>query len=82
MLRLSKILSKHVHQVDLDQVELQKRLSVMPSSERNHHRRKPSKNRKKHLFLKYKSSGSTSSREDFDFSPSGLPKNESGKFGR
>ncbi|CAG8501724.1 8669_t:CDS:10 [Funneliformis caledonium] len=82
MLRLSKILSKHVHQVDLDQVELQKRLSVMPSSERHHHRRKPSKNRTKHLSLKHKSSGSTSSREDFDFSPSGLPKNESGKFGR
>ncbi|CAI2173211.1 18255_t:CDS:10, partial [Funneliformis geosporum] len=84
MLRLSKILSKHVHQVDLDQVELQRRLSVLPTSERHHHRRKPSRNRTKQLSLKHKSSGSTSSREDFDFSPSGLSKsvNESGKFGR
>jgi hypothetical protein len=75
MLRLTKILSKHVHQVDLDQVELQRRLLELSTSVRHHHRRKPSKNRIKHLSLKHKSSGSTSSREDFEFSSPGPYKN-------
>jgi hypothetical protein len=84
MLRLTKILSKHVHQVDLDQVELQRRLLELSTSERYYHRRKPSKNRTKHLSLKHKSSSSTSSREDFDFSSPGSSKNinEHVKFGR
>ncbi|RIA87709.1 hypothetical protein C1645_776672 [Glomus cerebriforme] len=83
MLRLTKILSKHVNQVDLDQIELQRRLLELPTSGRHHHRRKPSKNRTRHFSLKHKSSSSTSSREDFDFSP-GPSKNfnEHGKVGR
>jgi hypothetical protein len=84
MLRLTKILSKHVYQVDLNQVELQRRLLELSTSERHHHRRKPSKNRTKHFSLKHKSSSSISSREDFDLSSPGSSKNfiEHGKLGR
>lgn len=84
MLRLTKILSKHVYQVDLNQVELQRRLLEFSTLERHQHRRKPSKNRAKQFSLKHKSSGSTSSREDFDLSSPGSSKNfiEHGKPGR
>ncbi|GBB96125.1 hypothetical protein RclHR1_02690010 [Rhizophagus clarus] len=84
MLRLTKILSKHVYQVDLNQVELQRRLLELSTSGRHHHRRKPSKYRTKQFSLKHKSSGSTSSREDFDLSSPGSSKNfiEHGKVGR
>ncbi|CAG8686339.1 4544_t:CDS:10, partial [Ambispora leptoticha] len=63
--RLTKILSKHLYQVDLEAVDLNRRLSELSISER--HRRKPSKNRTRHLSLKdsrHKSSGSNSSREE------------------
>src|SRR5687767_14533800 len=69
MLRLTKILSKHLHQVDLDVVELNKRLSELSTPERHFHRRRSSRNnRTRHLSLRtdhrHKSSGSNSSRED------------------
>ncbi|CAG8832695.1 17450_t:CDS:2, partial [Racocetra persica] len=68
MLRLTKIISKHVYNVDLDALELDRRLSELSTSERHYHRRRPSKNRTRHLSLrgthKHKSSGSTSSREE------------------
>ncbi|CAG8550729.1 15140_t:CDS:10, partial [Acaulospora colombiana] len=67
MLRLTKILSKHVHHVDLDAVELNRRLSELSTSERHSHRRQPSKSRTRHLSLRgsrHKHSGSNSSRED------------------
>ncbi|CAJ0835038.1 9335_t:CDS:10 [Entrophospora sp. SA101] len=68
MLRLTKILSKYLHQVDLDIVELNKRLSELSTPERHFHRRRSSRNRTRHLSLRtdhrHKSSGSNSSRED------------------
>ncbi|CAG8562842.1 11696_t:CDS:10 [Ambispora gerdemannii] len=63
--RLTKILSKYLYQVDLEAVDLNRRPSELSISER--HRRKPSKNRTRHLSLKdlrHKSSGSNSSREE------------------
>ncbi|KAG9294631.1 hypothetical protein G9A89_008110 [Geosiphon pyriformis] len=63
--RLTKILSKHLYKVDLEAVDLNRRLSELSSSER--HRRRPSNNRTRHLSLKgsrHKSTGSNSSREE------------------
>ncbi|CAG8449369.1 5481_t:CDS:10 [Cetraspora pellucida] len=91
MLRLTKIISKHVYNVDLDALELDRRLSELSTSERHYHRRRPSRNRTRHLSLrgthKHKSSGSTSSREevlgalnaDFSFS---FKNSDSSKSGR
>ena len=87
MLRMTKVLSKNIYHVDLDAVELNRRLSTTP--ERHFHRRRPSKNRTRHLSLRgayrHKSSGSNSSREEImgsDFSVSIKSANESRKSGR
>ncbi|RIB08070.1 hypothetical protein C2G38_2045480 [Gigaspora rosea] len=92
MLRLTKIISKHVYNVDLDALELDRRLAELSTSERHYHRRRPSKNRTRHLSLrgthKHKSSGSTSSREEVlgalnaDFSFSAKNANDNNKCGR
>jgi hypothetical protein len=85
MLRMTKVLSKNIYHVDLDAVELNRRLSTTP--ERHFHRRRPSKNRTRHLSLRgayrHKSSGSNSSREEIigaDFSVKNV--NENRKSGR
>ncbi|PKC73960.1 hypothetical protein RhiirA1_437238 [Rhizophagus irregularis] len=87
MLRMTKVLSKNIYHVDLDAVELNRRISTTP--ERHFHRRRPSKNRTRHLSLRgayrHKSSGSNSSREEImgtDFSVSIKNVNESRKSGR
>ncbi|CAG8526097.1 24048_t:CDS:10 [Dentiscutata erythropus] len=92
MLRLTKIISKHVYNVDLDALELDRRLAELSTSERHYHRRRPSKNRTRHLSLrgthKHKSSGSTSSREEVlgalnaDFSLSAKNTTDNNKCGR
>lgn len=84
---MTKVLSKNIYHVDFDAVELNRRIST--TSERHFHRRRPSKNRTRHLSLRgayrHKSSGSNSSREEImgsDFSISIKNVNESRKSGR
>jgi hypothetical protein len=84
---MTKVLSKNIYHVDLDAVELNRRLSTTP--ERHYHRRRPSKNRTRHLSLRgayrHKSSGSNSSREEImgsDLSISIKSASESRKSGR
>ncbi|CAG8560446.1 13285_t:CDS:10 [Funneliformis mosseae] len=90
MLRMTKILSKNIYNVDLDAVELNRRLLELTTPERHFHRRRPSKNtRTRHLSLRsasrHKSSGSNSSREEMmgtDFSVFVKTANENRKSGR
>jgi hypothetical protein len=67
MIRLTRILSKHLYRVDLDSAEVNRRLTDHAGSERSIYRRRSSKKRTRHLSLRehrHKSTGSASSRED------------------
>ena len=67
MIRLTRILSKHLYQVDLDALEINRRLSEYAINEKYSHRRHPSKNKTRHLSLResrHRPTGSNSSRED------------------
>ncbi|CAG8473524.1 8582_t:CDS:10 [Paraglomus occultum] len=67
MIRLTRILSKYLYQVDLDALETNRRLSEFAINEKYSHRRLPSKNKTRHLSLResrHKTTGSSSSREE------------------